>query len=339
MCDSSGAVIVIDNGSGVCKAGFAHDKAPRALVPTIIGTPNRRSSMFGLQRQASYVGSEMQHLRGVLTLTCPIDQTSKINWNDMEQIWKHTFDNELHVCPEEHPILLSEPPLNSLSNKERITQIMFETFYTPAMYLAMQPVLSMHAANCATGVVLESGHSVSYSVPVYEGYAIPHATIRLNVAGRNLTEYLMRILSERGYNFRTTAEREIVRAIKEKLCYVTSDYELELSTGTYEEKSYELPDGQILTIGDERFRCPEVLFKPSLLGNEAGGIHDIVYQSILKCELRKDLVVNTILSGGSSLFPGKVSYRICILKFFKFLFLRHCKAYAKGTYKTSTVNH
>merc|ERR1719428_616526 len=168
---------------------------------------------------------------------------------------------------------------------------MFETFNVPAMYLAIQAVLSLYASGRTTGIVMDSGDGVSHTVPIYEGYALPHAVMRLDLAGRDLTEYMMKILTERGYSFNSTAEREIVRAGKENSnC----------------EKSYELPDGSIITIGNERFRCPEVLFQPSFIGKESSGIHEITFLSIQKCDidLRKELYANVVLSGGTTMFPG-----------------------------------
>ncbi|KAH8056843.1 hypothetical protein JL722_7058 [Aureococcus anophagefferens] len=260
--DEDVQALVVDNGSGMCKAGFAGDDAPRAVFPSIVGRPKHPGIMVGMDQKDAYVGDEAQSKRGVLTLKYPIEHGIVTNWDDMEKIWHHT------PC-------------------------------------------SRSTSAATTGCVLDSGDGVSHTVPIYEGYALPHAIVRLDLAGRDLTDYMMKILTERGYSFTTTAEREIVRDIKEKLTYIALDFDQEMKTAAESsalEKSYELPDGNVIVIGNERFRCPEVLFQPSFIGKEASGIHDCTFQfqTIMKCDvdIRKDLYCNIVLSGGTTMFPG-----------------------------------
>lgn len=302
--------IVIDNGSGMVKAGFSGEDSPCCVFPSIVGVPRFKNSMrmTGTSEKSIFIGEEAQSKRGVLKLRYPIEHGIVSNWDDMEMIWEHTFNDQLRVEPEERKVMLTEAPQNPKRNREKMMEIMFERFNVPASYVAVQGVLSLYASGRTTGIVLDIGDGVTHTIPVFEGFGIPHAINRYDLAGRDVTGYMCRLLDDRGYRFKTSAEREIVRDIKEKLSYCALDFDEEIAL--YKKRnmtrSYTLPDGNVIKIGDEMFRTPEVLFDPSLIGKETDGIHEAVYGSILRADMdvRKDLFQNVVLSGGTTMIKG-----------------------------------
>ena len=212
-------------------------------------------------------------------------------------------------------MLLTEPPLNPRSNRETAAQILFETFNIPALYTSIQAVLSLYASGRTTGIVLDSGDGVSHAVPVYNGFAIQNSVRRIDVAGRDVTEYMQTLLRKAGYVFHTSAEKEIVRQIKEKLGYVAVDPSREEKEwaggggprgGEKLDVDYTLPDGKTIKVGAERFRAPEILFNPEVIGLEYPGVHQIIVDSIHRTDmdLRKDLYGSILLSGGTTLTKG-----------------------------------
>ncbi|KAI9504954.1 actin family [Coemansia spiralis] len=302
--------VVIDNGSGVIKAGFAGDDQPKSFFSSFVGRPKHLRMMAGAVEGSYFIGRQAEDLRGLLKVSYPLEHGIVTDWEDMEKIWSYIYNDELKTLSEEHPVLLTEAPLNPSSNREQAAQVFFETFNVPAFYTSIQAVLSLYASGRTTGVVLDSGDGVSHAVPVFEGFALPHAIRRMDVAGRDITEYLQVLLQKAGYSFYTSAEKEIVRQIKEKICYVALDAakeEKELaSVASARLGSVSLPDGHIINLSNERFRAPEILFQPDIIGLEYPGIHQIVADSISRADidLRRSLYANVVLSGGTTLTRG-----------------------------------
>merc|ERR1711881_176716 len=254
MCDDDEKpAVIMDNGTGMMKCGLSGEDAPKVTFASCVGYPKQKAMLQGSNKDY-YVGEEAQQKRGILLLKYPLEHGVITNWDDMEKIWKHTFDNELRIVPgaddeaEEDVagVLLTEAPMNPKENREKMTQIMFETFSARRFY-----------------------------VPIYEGYSMPHAIQRINLAGRDLTDYICKILTESKINLHTSAERMSAMKIKEELCYVSLNFEEEVDNFAGKEKQFELPDMSIVTVHNQIIRCPELMFKPSLDGKEMMGLHEL----------------------------------------------------------------
>ncbi len=277
------APIVLDNGSGTIRAGFAGEDQPKCYFPSFVGRPKHTRVLAGALEGDVFIGQKAQELRGLLKIRYPLEHGIVTDWDDMERIWQFVYTEELKTLSEEvwmylvdriiiwvfitagmadhsslvyqHPVLLTEAPLNPRSNRDMAAQIMFETFNVPALYNSIQAVLSLYASGRTTGVVLDAGDGVSHAVPVYEGFAMPSSIRRIDVAGRDVTEYMQLLFRKSGYVFHTSAEKEVVRLIKEKTCYVALDSKKEekewtQSGGRPEGKilEYQLPDGNKIKV-------------------------------------------------------------------------------------------
>ena len=314
MSEEEVQTLVIDNGSCMCKAGFSGDEAPRSVFPTVVACPKYSKQQVLSKLKDVYIGDEVYSKANILFSDNPIKRGVVQNWDGMGMIWYHTFHNELRVDPTEHPALLTEPILSPKANREKMISLMFETFNVPSFYVAAQPLLSLYATGRATGVVLELGDGLSQILPIYESCPQLYAATKLNLAGSDITTMMMNLLAEKDCDFCNqvecnAAEVDIIRNIKEKLCYVALDFDAEMEktfTSSEINRAYEHPNSIFITIGNERFRCPEMLFKPYFDGMEYDGIDKTLFDSIMKCDIdvRKDLYANIVLSGGTTMYEG-----------------------------------
>ena len=293
--------IVIDNGSFYIKAGFNGDEEPKKVLRNIIGKNKYDYEKIGGDEKEIFIGEEALIKRGMLNIKYPMKRAVVKDWESLEKIWSHIFTNELKVDPKEHNLLITQPIKNIKENKEKIAQIMFESFNIPGLYIADSTLLSLYAAGKFTGMIVDMGDGITQFSPIYEGFLLEDKFERINIGGKDITKYMRKILNKKGYKFSKDSEKYIARAIKEKACYIS------LSKEEIETFEYELPDGNIVNIKEERTEAPEaIIFDSSLIFKEGKNIPEICYNIIQKCniDIKKDLYNCIILSGGNSMFKG-----------------------------------
>lgn len=216
------------------KCGFAGSNFPAAIFPSMVGRPLLRSEekFENVLLKDIMVGDEAAKLRNMLQISYPIENGIVRNWDDMHQVWDYTWNEKLKIDPRECKLMLTEAPMNPTQNRKKMLQVMFEEYGFKSCYIAIQAVLTLYAQGfkylktshnfigLLTGVVVDAGDGVTHVVPVFEGFSLPHLIKRLDVAGRDVTRYLIKLLLLRGYAFNRTADFETVRQIKEQHCYV-----------------------------------------------------------------------------------------------------------------------
>jgi len=311
--DSQGRKIVIcDNGTGFVKCGFGGSNFPTQIFPSLVGRPILRSTakIGNIELKDLMIGDEASELRSMLEVSYPMENGIVRSWDDMISLYNYTFGSEkLNIDPKNCKLLLTEPPMNPTKNREKMVEVMFEQFQFHGLYIAIQAVLTLYAQGLQTGVVVDSGDGVTHICPVFDGFALPHLTRRLDIAGRDITRYLIKLLLLRGYAFNHSADFETVRLMKEKLCYVGYDIDQEqklaLETTVLVEQ-YTLPDGRVIRMGGERFGAPEALFQPHLINVEGVGIAELLFNTIQAADIdtRPEFYKHIVLSGGSTMYPG-----------------------------------
>jgi len=272
--------IVCDNGTGFVKTGYSGDNFPAFIFPSMIGRPLMRyeEEFKDVQLKDVMVGDECAKYRAMLDTSYPVENGAVRDWEGMRHVWDYTFYEKMKVDPKEHKILLTEPPLNPLSNQKQMLEQMLEHYQFDSAKVSIQAMLVLYAQGLLSGVVVDSGDGVTHIVPVWEGIVPPTLIKRLNVAGRHITRQLIKLLQLRGYAFNTTT---LVQ-------------------------SYTLPDGRVIKMANERYEASEVLFQPSLIDVESVGLHEMLFNMIQEADidLRPAFYQHIVLSGGSTMYPG-----------------------------------
>lgn len=294
------AKIVLDNGSGVVKAGYGGEEKPRAVFQAVVGQSRSDPSMLT-------IGDEALEARGV-TLRYPLEHGIVVHWDDMERVWQHMY-TQLGANSHENAVLMTEAPLNPKVNREKMFEIFFEHFHVPAMHVQIQAVMALYTSGRTGGLVVDSGDGVTHTVPVYDGYSIPTAIRRLDLAGRDFTEWMMELLNDQNdLGLSTTADREVARKIKEDCCYVAHDFDTELEKFESDPEgmaqNYTLPDGRSIKVGMAAVGCPELFFNPAIASKPCHSLQNTCFDSMMACpiDMRRELYHNVVMSGGSTMF-------------------------------------
>ncbi|CAH6777728.1 mucin-17 [Phodopus roborovskii] len=288
------AAIVIDTGTGFTKCGLAGEDHVLNVVPSQV-----QMMQHPAQGQPQYVVPE--HQEGSYSV---LNRGVVSDWDALEVLWQHLFYCKLRVQPEEMAVLVADSPISPRTNREKVAEILFERFRVPAMQTVHQALLTLYAYGRTTGLVVGSGHGTSYVAPILTGDLAPLNTYRLDVAGADLTDYMAQLLLAAGHS---APKAELVRQIKEACCYVAMDMAAEMARNQSQgQVDFVLPDKQVITLGSERFCCPEALFQPNLLGINQPGLPQLALLSISRLEAKQQeqLLANVVLEGGSTLVNG-----------------------------------
>lgn len=302
--------IIIDNGSCVLKSGFAGEAIPHSTFTDAIGFSKYPIVVKHGTHKDYYVSDEANYKAGVIELKYPVRHGIIKDWEMMDKIWHHTLYKELRIDPTEHPILFTYNINVPDSQNQKIAEIMFEKYNFPGIYFQPSDKLTLLACEKTTGVVLESGDGVTSISAIYDNFLVKQSVKMSKVAGSSLTSYMISKMNKDEMKFHTSSDILVARDLKEKVCYVTENYEQEQKNneenGKTKETTFKYPDGQVLKLTDLCFKVPEFLFHPHVLGLDATGIQTLLSESVLACDahMQPELLQNICLGGGNTMFTG-----------------------------------
>ena len=293
MEDENEPIVLIDIGTRNCKAGLCGDTKPNIIIPTCLGKTNYNF----------YTTEDVEYDPTIEEIINPIEHGTIKDFECFNIIINKIFEM-LGIEPEGQNLVLTEPSLNSIKNRQDLFGYMFETFKIENLFIANQALLSLYSTGKFTGIVVESGAGVTQIAPIFNTRVSSYAVNRIDFGGNELSEYLNRLLSEKNKHFEKKKYLKFLEQIKKEACYVENKYKKHL--GEVEPYEFKLPDGNSITIKTERTTVPEAIFRPDLLGKDWDGIHDLFFNSIekIKEEEQKPLYENIIVSGGNTMFPG-----------------------------------
>jgi len=299
--------IIVDIGSGVTKAGFSGEDGPRSVFDSVIGIPKMPGLLVGMEQKERYVGDEAISKLEIMNFNYPVKKGEIVDWDKYETLLHYLFYTELKVVPEEISILITESPLNPKKNRSKMAEILFETFNVEKIHIANTSMLGLYSYGKTSGLVLDSGFGLTTSVPVYQGYPLPHASQKMKFGGENLSDLLLSMVQYQGIgkNYKGLKGRILADSIKEKLGYVAlNSEEEEKMYNDSDGVDYNLPDGSKLKLGSELFKHSNILFKPQ--SDEFFPLGQFICDCLNKCdgEIQSEIQENICLTGGTTLMKG-----------------------------------
>ena len=310
------STVVIDAGSGLIKAGFGGEDGPRSIFNSIVGTPKQMELMVGMELQNRYVGDNAIARYEIMNFSYPIQRGEVTDWDKYENLMHYLLYSEMRVVPEEISILITEGPRTSRKNREKLTEILFETFNVKRLHIANSSMVGLYSYGKTSGLIVDSGYNVTSTVPVYEGYPLAHASLKINIGGEDLSKNLLSMITDKlDETYVDMKGRFLADDIKEKLGFILLNQD---DADDVKDSTYELPDGKKIELGSELFKANEILFNPDEDEQKENGImslKNMVIDSINKCdnEIKNDIKENICLTGGTTLlknFPEKLKNEI-----------------------------
>lgn len=298
-------VVVVDLGASFCRVGFAGDDEPRSVFPSLTGTVKPAQPGERIEGPTVRFGANVRATCEPASVRCLFKDGFVQNKDDYSALFGHIFETELRVDPEKRPIVLSEPIQPSASSRRLVTEILYETFRVPSIYLGSAPSLALFNTCKTEGLAVDIGESFSQVAAIYEWTQMPQTLMRTDLAGNAVTKFLLKVLKETSYHFSSASGLSLAQDVKESECFIALDFDEKMKEDTAP-VSHQIAEDTSISIGKERFSCPELLFQPKLNNLECYGLADLMYESVMRADtgMRENLLDNIVITGGSTMFIG-----------------------------------